>query len=490
MTNPAIVRALAAAGAVFFAAVPAAAQRPTVPMEMFVGQQEFAPELRVADQEIAGFRLGIDLADYAGLRGFYWRGLNEDRDGVAPIQSYGLEAQLNLNSGRGITPFLVAGVGRVDFMDGFQDVDGNQPEDKDAAILGGGARLDLGRVGLMAAARTYLFQAGDSIDDDLRNNLQLTAGLTFRLGSGGRRRAAAARPTVIRETPDTVYVTQEGTVVRRTEGRDGDDPQQFVTIPIPKEGEIYLRYGPADSSTVNRRPEPGAGAVTAGQMGALRRQVLADLEPMLRELMRAERTELREMVRDELQRIGAAGLTPEAEQRLLENLEARVALRVQDRVGQPDSTGGRARPGFYPQLREWRVYTGGNVDRPRQFLLGGRLDLGPLDARNPQLRVVPELAVGGGQAGMSVLLAGNLQYDFIPFEVGGAPLQPYVYGGLGLLALSDPNPGRAEREAVLNLGYGVNFPVPGRNGGPRLFLEHQAIDLFDLNRLILGIRFQ
>ena len=216
--------------------------------------------------------------------------MNDDRDGVAPIQSYGVEAQLNLNSGRGITPFLVAGVGRVDFMDGFQDVDGDHPEDKDAAILGGGARLDLGRVGLMAAARSYLFQAGDSIDDDLRNNLQLTAGLTFRLGSPGRPRAAAARPTVIRETPDTVYVAQEGTVERRTERREGDDPQQFVTIPIPREGEIYLRYGPADSSTVNRRPDVSAGAVTAGQMEALRRQVLADLEPMLRELMAAERS--------------------------------------------------------------------------------------------------------------------------------------------------------------------------------------------------------
>lgn len=488
MTHSTIVRALAAAGAVFFAAVPAAAQRPTVPMEIFVGQQEFAPELRVADQEIAGFRLGIDLADWAGLRGFYWRGVNEDRDGVAPIQSYGVEAQLNLNSGRGITPFLVAGVGRVDFMDGFQDVDGNQPEDKDAAILGGGARLDLGRVGLMAAARSYLFQAGDSIDDDLRNNLQLTAGFTFRLGSGGRPRAAAARPTVVRETPDTVYVTQEGTVVR-TERRDGDDPQQFVTIPIPREGEIYLRYGPADSSTVNRRPDVGAGAVTAGQMEALRRQVLADLEPMLRELMVAERVELREMVRDELQRIGAAGLTPEAEQRLLENLEARVALRVQERVGRTDAGGRPARPGFRPRLREWRAYAGGNLDRPRQFVLGGRVDMGPLNANNPALRVMPELAVGGGQGGVSVLLAGNLQLDLASFEVGGAPLQPYVYGGLGFLVLTDPNPGRAEREAVLNLGYGVNFPVPGRDGGPRLFLEHQGIDFFDLNRLLIGIRF-
>ncbi|HEX2210200.1 MAG TPA: hypothetical protein VHG93_21165 [Longimicrobium sp.] len=480
MSHPTLVRALAA-GAVLVAVSPVAAQRPTVPVEFYVGRQEFASELRVQDQDFAGVRLGLDLADYAGIRGFYWRGLNEDHNGVSPIQSYGAEAQLNLNSGRGITPFLVAGVGRVDFMEGFEDVDGEQPEDRDAVILGGGARLDLGRVGLMGAARSYLFQASDSLSDDLRSNLQLTAGLTFRLGSAGRRRAAPVSATVIRETPDTVYVSREGTVERRGER----DEQQFVTIPIPREGEIYLRYGPSDSSAVNRRPQAGEAAVTAGQMEQLRRQVLADLEPLLRELMTEERAELRELVRDELRRIGAAGLTPEAEQRLLENLEARVALRVQDRV----AAGRPARPGFSPSLREWRMYTGGNVDRPRQFLLGGRLDLGPLDPRNPALRVVPELALGGGQAGLSVLVAGNVQFDFASFRVGGAPLQPYGYGGLGFLILTDPNPGRAEREAVLNFGYGVNFPVPGRDGGPRLFLEHQGIDLFDLNRLIIGMRF-
>jgi hypothetical protein len=491
MIHSSIKRALAAAAAVLLSAAPAAAQRlgPTLPVELFVGRQEFASELRVDDQELFGARLGVDLADFFGIRGFYWRGLNEDHNGVAPVQSYGAEAQLNLNSGRGITPFLVAGYGRVDFMEGFQDLDGDQPEDRNAGIVGGGARLDLGRVGVMAAARSYLFEAGDSLSDDLRSNLQLTAGLTFRLGSGGRRRAAAVPATVIRETPDTVYVTRDGTVQQRTERRDGDDPQRFLTIPIPREGEIYLRYGPVDSSAIDRRPQPGAAAVTAGQMEQLRRQVLADLEPMLREVMAAERTELREMVREELRRIGSAGLTPEAEQRLLENLEARVALRVQDRVGRVDSAGRRPRPGFSPRLREWRAYTGGNLDRPRQFLVGGRLDLGPLDPRNPSIRVVPELAVGGGQGGASVLLAGNVQLDLSTYQVGGAPLQPYVYGGLGLLVLTDPNPGRAEREAVLNLGYGVNFPVPGRDGGPRLFLEHQGIDLFDLNRLIVGMRF-
>ena len=43
-----------------------------------------------------------------------------------------------------------------------------------------------------------------------------------------------------------------------------------------------------------------------------------------------------------------------------------------------------------------------------------------------------------------------------------------------------------------------NRAVPGpgsaeihiaRRGGPRLFIEHQGIDLFDLNRLIVGLRF-
>lgn len=487
MPNPDLRRALAAVAALIAAsASPAVAQRlgPTIPVEFFVGRQEFASELRVPDQDLAGVRLGLDLADYFGIRGFYWRALNEDYDGVAPLQSYGAEAQLNLNSGRGITPFLVAGVGRVDFMDDFRDVDDNQPRDQDAAILGAGARLDLGRVGLMGAARSYLFQAGDSLTDDLRSNLQLSAGLTFRLGSTGRR-AAAVDPRVVREAPDTVYVTRdgEGRVVRA----DGD-PQQFVTIPIPREGEIYLRYGPADSAAIDRRPNPGEAAIAAGQMEQLRRQVLADLEPVLRELMAAERAEMRELVRQELARIGAAGLTPEAEQRLLENLEARVALRVQERVGRPDAP----RPGgggFSPRLHGWRGYVGGNLDRPRQFLVGGRLDLGPLDPRNPALRVMPELALGGGQAGLSVLLAGNVLYDFDTFQVSDVPVQPYAYGGLGFLVLTDPNPGRAEREAVLNLGYGVNVPVPYRTGGPRLFIEHQGIDLFDLNRLIVGLRF-
>ena len=115
------------AAAAFHAPAQAQRLRPTLPVEIFVGRMEFADEFRIEDQDLAGARLGIDLADFFGISGFYWRGVNEDHNGVAPVQAFGGEVQLNLNSGRGITPFLVGGVGRVDFMDGFTDVDGKSP---------------------------------------------------------------------------------------------------------------------------------------------------------------------------------------------------------------------------------------------------------------------------------------------------------------------------------------------------------------------------
>lgn len=488
------------AAAVFLAlgvlsALPARAQglAPSVPVEVFVGKMEFDEDLRLPDQELAGVRLGLDLARYVGVRGFYWRAVNDERDGWAPLQSYGAEAQVNLNAGNGLTPFLVGGIGRVDFMDGYVDLDSVQPDDQTALIAGGGLRLDVGRVGIVAAARSYLFENEDEEGDDLISNLQYTAGLAFRLGRSGRRaQVAPVPPQVIRETRDTVYVSRdpEGRVRERDE-----DAQGFVTIPIPREGEIYLRYGPADS-TARRAP---TGAPTEADLEAIRARLVADLQPVLRQLLEGERAEIREMIREELDRLPATALTAEAEQRLLENLEARLALRLRDEMGRPvaDTAGGVpvARPaeprasGFEPRMREWRPYFGGSVDDPTQFVLGTRLDLGPLDASNPALRIVPDASIGFGSGTASVMIAAYAQYDLAPVEVLGRAIVPYGYAGPGVLFFGDPPVGKAKTEAVLNLGYGFSAALPGRLDGPRFFLEHQGIDLFDLNRVLVGLRF-
>ncbi|HEX2203055.1 MAG TPA: hypothetical protein VHG91_07145 [Longimicrobium sp.] len=485
------------------AALPLQAQRlsPTLPVEVFAGRVEFDPDLGLRDQELLGVRLGVDLATYAGVRGFYWRGIDADRSGAAAIQAYGGEAQLNLNAGNGVTPFLLGGAGRLDFLEGYESLQGALPNDRTFGIVGAGLRVDLWRVGLSLAARSYLFNT-DSLDrtdtEDLQSNVALTAGVSFRLGRRGTPPVPrGGRVTAIRG--DTVYVTQVDTF---REGR-AYDAERMVTIPIPREGELYVRYGPVDSLSLLRRSAGDTSlAARAGRPvdeAAVTRRVLAELEPRIRDLLAQDRAEVREIVRAEVARAGAGGLSAADEARLLDNLERRLALRLPE-----GEAGGRTvvvapgvagpvevreeEAGFRPRLREVRPYLGGNLDRPRQFVAGLKLDLGPLNPRRPSLRVVPEAALGLGEANHSLLLAANLQYEFRDLRVAGVPFQPHVYAGPGILFMGDPPRGRAGTEAVLDVGYGISARLPHRGARRRFFIEHQGVDLFDLNRVIVGLR--
>jgi hypothetical protein len=475
-------------------AVPGAlhAQRtPTVPMEVFAGRIQLADEIGGGDLDVAGVLAGIDVGAYAGLHGFYWRGVETDPLAAGPVQAFGGEGQLNLNVGNGVTPFLVGGVARLDFLES-DDPDAVMPEDRTMPLVGAGLRLDVGRLGLQAAVRSYLAQTDGEGDEggDLRHSPLFTVGAAFRLGRTYR------APRVLAPTPgeartvrgDTVYV------VRRDTAYASDN---FVSIPIPTEGEIYLRYGPASGSRV--AGAPGAAAtLDDAALERLRQQILADLEPRLRGMLAEERQEMAELVRRELA-AAANGMDPDAERRLLERIDAVVALRVRDELAlagaapAAPAAPAAAAPApradrFTPRLRGLRPYLGGNLDRPRQFVAGARLDLGPLDAARPAVRLMPEAALGLGQGGASMMLSANVAYEAARLRVGGVALQPYGYAGAGLFYLADPPRGRTGTEAVVNFGYGALLPVPNRSRG-EFFIEHQGVDLFDLNRLLIGLRF-
>jgi hypothetical protein len=462
---------------------------PTVPMEVFAGRIQLADEIGGGDVDVAGVLAGIDVGAYAGLHGFYWRGVETDPLAAGPVQAFGGEGQLNLNVGNGFTPFLVGGVARLDFLEG-DDPDVTMPEDRAMPLVGAGLRLDVGRLGLQAAVRSYLAQTDGEGDEggDLRHSPLFTVGAAFRLGRTGRAPRAAAVPAgeVRTVRGDTVYV------VRRDTAYASDN---FVSIPIPAEGEIYLRYGPASGSRV--AGAPGAAApLDDPALERLRRQILADLEPRLRGMLAEERQEMADLVRRELA-AAANGMDPDAERRLLERIDAVVALRVRDELALADAAPAPAAAApaptpradrFTPRLRALRPYLGGNLDRPRQFVAGARMDLGPLDPARPAVRLMPEAALGLGQGGASVMLSANVAYEAARLRVGGVALQPYGYAGAGLFYLADPPRGRTGTEAVVNFGYGAVLPVPNRSRG-EFFIEHQGVDLFDLNRLLIGLRF-
>lgn len=469
---------------------------PSVPVELFVGRLQLADEVGPGDADVAGVRAGLDVGGYTGVRGFYWRGL-----GDLEVQAYGAEAQVNLNAGRGLTPFLTGGVARLDFLAG---ADGAAPvaEDRTVPVVGGGLRLDVGRFGVQGALRSHLVEVdqADGEGRDLRHSPLWSVGAAFRLG----RRTRPAEAAVSAPRAPVVGVVGTDTVL--VAGDEDYASERVVTIPIPREGEIYLRYGPAGDARV-----APAGAASVAVEGAppldeaalerLRRDIVADLQPALRGLDPAAREEVAAIVRREIDAARPAP-DPEAERRLMERIDAVVALRVREelaRAGVPEDSGAVLVPlpapaapdtvtaRFQPRFGALRPYAGGNLDRPRQFVAGVRLDLGPFDAARPQVRLVPEAALGIGQSGTSVLLAANVAYEGTPLRVRSAAVQPYGYVGAGFLFLGNPAPTRPKTEAVVNFGYGVFAPIPNWNA--EFFLEHQGIDLFDLNRVLVGVRF-
>lgn len=140
-------------------------------------------------------------------------------------------------------------------------------------------------------------------------------------------------------------------------------------------------------------------------------------------------------------------------------------------------------PGWNPKAV--RLYTGLNVDDPSQAVFGARLNLGPV-ARNSDFNFHPEVALGFGDGGTSFLASANLYYDFNTIASSGN-WAPFLGAGIGILRFTDSDDNDSDisgTEAVLNIGYGLtaNF------GRTTAFAEHQGIDLFDLNRILVGLR--
>ena len=86
-------------------------------LEPFGGGQAFDESFGIEDQGIAGFRAGFDVGRSLGLRGFYWRGVEERLRLVGGGRPQGVrrEALFNLGGLGPFSPHLLAGAGRMEF---------------------------------------------------------------------------------------------------------------------------------------------------------------------------------------------------------------------------------------------------------------------------------------------------------------------------------------------------------------------------------------
>ena len=293
---------------------------------------------------------------------------------------------------------------------------------------------------------------------------------------------------------DTVYIDRDSSEGGRTRMVRTQTPGgQWITIPVPVQGEVILRYGMPPRGE-NMGP---AGRMQMVPMGPMRRDTI---------VMRVDSMGVR---RDSVVVSGnAASPDLAAELRELERrLNARIdASRTAPAPAAPNVTTivpGVAAPTTAPavapttetvvidrnsrpacqrlqQVRssDLRPYVGlGLDDGDMQFVAGLRADLGPLNPSSGW-HFVPELAIGVGEGNTSVLAMANAQFAF--GALGGSnAVRPYVTLGAGVFSPT---------VLGVNTALGASFAVNGAGSKPLYMnVELQGINIFRQTRILVGL---
>lgn len=423
---------------------------PGVFFEPYVSRIDFDSSLRLARQHTAGGRAGIDLNQNVGLRAFYWRGADDGFEEWHDLAGYGAELQFGLNSGSGLSPFLLVGGGRIKFDDDFTDLDGTAREREDHLTLGGGMAIGLwDHTRIELGARNLLMTVDEEIGDvtspnQLVSNWQYSAGISVALGARPVRREAAGLTDSERARleRDLAALRDENERLRR-----GGDPARAaaapgdtlpvprtITVPVPEVGEIILRYGSEYA------------------------RVGADNDTIVLSQSRIEAL-VREAVRRELER---AGVRPDAAmQPRPDTVSARPAAEGTHLAGR--------------RLNAIMPYTGVQVS-PGQMLLGLRGDLGKISEAIP-VDIIPDVMFGvfGGSptlmAGFNARFGWNLGTDQNVF--------PYVEAGAAL---------SSRKFITVNLGFGAEFDIGSGDSTRRIFVQHRGVNAFQEHQFLAGIR--
>lgn len=453
----------------------------SVPIEPFVGRLEFDDD-NLARQTVAGVRAGVDLGNYVGLRGVYWQGRSDGLGDRQPIQGYGAEAQFNLNASLGLAPFLVAGVQRIDYEEEYRDLDGLVREDENALVLGGGVGLRLtDNFRLNVAARNFIRSGRDLDDissvDEITHNWMLSAGLAFNIG---RSRTTAKERDVEDRGRDRRDRDEREMEYRRAgmpADRDTTARGQMITLPVPADGELYVRYGKSPSimerlSRSDNSQGTVASTMSEGDIDRIVRLLSARIDSILGQRMeRMERMERMAAPPAPQQRAPAQSLRPARPPEDAAPIREPV---MEARVDMPTDSG-RTLDGVAAYVAGFDA-----------LVLGVQLDAGSVFGIK-ELHFVPEFAIGilGDK---SVLFAAGAEYRFGMLRLNEtARVRPHARLSLGLLAAG----GDTDSQFGFNFAYGATLePQDGTtmDRKPRIFVEHQGIGFFEQNRLAAGLR--
>ncbi len=499
--------------------------------------------------------------------------------GAEDLRAYGGELRLNLggDGAQSLNPFITLGGGYLDAGDAYVGRDSLAVSDAPYATGGAGIILPVSdRLRFRVMARALLMSDDDPEDisqpSDVKASYLYSAGLTFALGGrsaraglpagtptaeaveaaegaadesaelrelraelaasrarldslqallerGGEPARTTATPATAAQTPsatparaDTVRpATPPPTVVRPARGSQ----PQMVTLPVPQEGELYIRFGqpggvsiesyfeetsgrpvvrpvsPAGADTAQAAASTALPAAGAGLTAAQIRQIVQEtvraelqqqrpaepaatvsaeeLERQLRERLDQMEERLQERIRQQALELREAQARQAAA--VAQQAPPPVDVRVESPAGQ--AAGGEA----FLRDEGLRPFLGYGFGRgPDQFLLGARWTYSTRLTGPARFRLAFTLGFGQNETAINPSLGG-----VYPVQLEAlAPVVPYAGLGLGLLTYNEL--------ATVDITYDVILGASVSFGPGDAYLEYNTLDLFDIHRFLAGYR--
>lgn len=448
-------------------------------------------------QHLTGFSIGVHLNPYISVNPFVWQGLETDSKlGFSKLNMFGGEFKAALFNAV-VTPTVVIGGGYLD-ASRYESESLARPESQFFGTLGAGFEIELTPNIRLNAGFKSMLTTRTGVDNaispnDIVMSSMFSTGVQIRMGSfkSSRLRSLNRFPVtdsrqvstssqnisderlISRDVALTSQIqkaiTDGDTLIARLLIQERDRVRQqlglestenrMISLPVLKDGEIYIRFGKATS-----------GSVVLDST----RQTDRPAVPVTNNVVTTEELEARfKAFEDRLVRLLESRASSSEPNRIIVNNPTTVEQQQPAREAPTDTTASRSIEGV-------SVYTG--LATPLQGLLGVRLDYGTIF--NDKVTLYPELVLGFGSGTTMYHLGFNTVYPLDTVDYID-PFDPYVGLGVGIIAFNNPPSGKSGLQFAGGILMGAEYEF----GPGKAFAEYQTINLFAFNRLMFGYRY-
>lgn len=448
-------------------------------------------------QHLTGFSIGVHLNPYISVNPFVWQGLETDSKlGFSKLNMFGGEFKATLFNAV-VTPTVVIGGGYLD-ASRYESESLARPESQFFGTLGAGFEIELTPNIRLNAGFKSMLTTRTGVDNaispnDIVMSSMFSTGVQIRMGSfkSSRLRSLNRFPVtdsrqvstssqnisderlISRDVALTSQIqkaiTDGDTLIARLLIQERDRVRQqlglestenrMISLPVLKDGEIYIRFGKATS-----------GSVVLDST----RQTDRPAVPVTNNVVTTEELEARfKAFEDRLVRLLESRASSSEPNRIIVNNPTTVEQQQPAREAPTDTTASRSIEGV-------SVYTG--LATPLQGLLGVRLDYGTIF--NDKVTLYPELVLGFGSGTTMYHLGFNTVYPLDTVDYID-PFDPYVGLGVGIIAFNNPPSGKSGLQFAGGILMGAEYEF----GPGKAFAEYQTINLFAFNRLMFGYRY-